>query len=170
MKNDGQTIRDSDPWNSRWTKDPHWLNNVFLLSTVLQGLERYDLPAMLNHVLTYTEKEKLHFVGHSMGSTTFMVTKSSLYPLQYCLDNVCQYKHIMRHATFMVTKSSKEVIQKPDNLHKIWVPLQVLNSLEPNWGDHIGVAVLLAPVAYIDHTTSPIRSCICVRALHMYQF
>ena len=86
---------------------------------VSQVLERYDLPAMLNHVLTYTEKEKLHFVGHSMGSTTFMVTKSSLYPFQYCLDNVCQFKHIMRHATLMVTKSSKEVIQKPDNLHKI---------------------------------------------------
>ena len=61
----------------------------------------------------------------------------------------------------MVTKSSIEVVQKPGNLHKIWVPLQVLNSLEPNWGDHIGVAVMLAPVAYIDHTTSPIRSCIC---------
>ena len=116
---------------------------------------------MLNHVLTYTEKEKLHFVGHSMGSTTFMVTKSSMHPFQYCLDNVCQFKHIMRHTTFMVTQSSVEVIQKPGNLHKIWVPLQVLNSLEPNWGDHIGVAVMLAPVAYIDHTTSPIRSCIC---------
>ena len=72
----------------------------------------------------------------------------------------CQFKHIMRHTTFMVTKSSIEVIQKPGNLHKIWVPLKVLNSLEPNWGDHIGVAVMLAPVAYIDHTTSPIRSCI----------
>jgi len=79
---------DSDYWQFSWDE-----------------MAKYDLPAMLNHVLTYTEKEKLHFVGHSMGSTTFMV----------------------------------------------------LNSLEPNWGDHIGVAVLLAPVAYIDHTTSPIR-------------
>ena len=33
MKNDGQPIRDSVPWNSRCTKDPRWLNNVFLFST-----------------------------------------------------------------------------------------------------------------------------------------
>ena len=33
MKNDGQPIRDSVPWNSRCTKDPCWLNNVFLFST-----------------------------------------------------------------------------------------------------------------------------------------
>ena len=30
MKNDGQPIRDSVPW---CTKDPRWLNNVFLFST-----------------------------------------------------------------------------------------------------------------------------------------
>ena len=33
MKNDGQPIRDSVPWNSRYTKDPRWLNNVFIFST-----------------------------------------------------------------------------------------------------------------------------------------
>ena len=33
MKNDGQPIRYSVPRNSRCTKDPRWLNNVFLFST-----------------------------------------------------------------------------------------------------------------------------------------
>ena len=33
MKNDGQPISDSVPWNSRCTKDPHWLDNVFLFSS-----------------------------------------------------------------------------------------------------------------------------------------
>ena len=33
MKNDGQPIRDSVPWNFWCTKDPRWLNNIFLFST-----------------------------------------------------------------------------------------------------------------------------------------
>ena len=33
MKNDGQPIRDSVPWNSQCTKDPRWLKNFFLFST-----------------------------------------------------------------------------------------------------------------------------------------
>ena len=33
IKNNGQPIRDSVPWNSQFTKDPRWLNNVFLFST-----------------------------------------------------------------------------------------------------------------------------------------
>ena len=33
MKNDGQPIRDSVLWDSRRTKDTHWLNNVFLFCT-----------------------------------------------------------------------------------------------------------------------------------------
>ena len=33
MKINGQSIRDSVPSNSRYTKDPCWLNNVFLFST-----------------------------------------------------------------------------------------------------------------------------------------
>ena len=33
MKNNGQPMRDSVPWNFQCTKDPRWLNNVFLFST-----------------------------------------------------------------------------------------------------------------------------------------
>jgi len=33
----------------------------------------YDLPAMLKHVLGYTKEENIFYVGHSMGTTSFMV-------------------------------------------------------------------------------------------------
>ena len=46
----------------------------------------------------------MYFVGHSMGTTTYMV----------------------------------------------------MNSLDPTWSDRVELAVMLAPVAYVDHMTSPI--------------
>ena len=33
----------------------------------------FDLPAMLKHVMSYTQKDEVFYVGHSMGTTTFMV-------------------------------------------------------------------------------------------------
>ncbi|XP_017486992.1 PREDICTED: lipase 3-like [Rhagoletis zephyria] len=36
----------------------------------------YDLPAMFEYVLRTTMKDSLHYVGHSMGTTTFMVLMS----------------------------------------------------------------------------------------------
>jgi lysosomal acid lipase/cholesteryl ester hydrolase len=35
---------------------------------------KYDIPAMIDHVLNTTRQEKIHYVGHSMGTTAFMVT------------------------------------------------------------------------------------------------
>ena len=34
---------------------------------------QYDLPAMLNVALDTTRQEKLFYIGHSMGTTGFMV-------------------------------------------------------------------------------------------------
>jgi len=39
----------------------------------------YDLPAMLKHVMAYTKMEKIFYVGHSMGTTSFMVM-ANLHP------------------------------------------------------------------------------------------
>uniref|UniRef100_A0AAR5P0H5 AB hydrolase-1 domain-containing protein n=1 Tax=Dendroctonus ponderosae TaxID=77166 RepID=A0AAR5P0H5_DENPD len=33
----------------------------------------YDLPATIDYILNITGKEKLHFIGHSQGTTTFFV-------------------------------------------------------------------------------------------------
>ncbi|EDS37576.1 lysosomal acid lipase [Culex quinquefasciatus] len=37
----------------------------------------YDLPAMVNYILQATNSEKLHYVGHSQGTTQFFVLTSS---------------------------------------------------------------------------------------------
>lgn len=33
----------------------------------------YDLPAMIDYALTYTGRQKLHYIGHSMGTTVYIV-------------------------------------------------------------------------------------------------
>lgn len=38
----------------------------------------YDLPAMIDYTLYITGQEKLHYVGHSQGTTTFMVMLSQI--------------------------------------------------------------------------------------------
>nr|AWU67118.1 putative triacylglycerol lipase [Crangon crangon] len=40
-------------------------------------MAKYDLPAMLDYVLDKTGVEKLHYVGHSMGTTVFFALMSS---------------------------------------------------------------------------------------------
>ncbi|CAB3251568.1 unnamed protein product [Arctia plantaginis] len=39
----------------------------------------YDIPAMIDYALAHTGKEKLHYIGHSMGTTSFF-TMASLRP------------------------------------------------------------------------------------------
>ncbi|XP_031768044.2 lipase 3-like [Galleria mellonella] len=39
---------------------------------------RYDLPAMIDYILLKTKEEKLIYIGHSQGSTTFFVLCSEL--------------------------------------------------------------------------------------------
>ena len=47
MKNVGQPIRDSLPWYSWFTKDPRWLNNVFLFSTEIWAEQLKKAPCIL---------------------------------------------------------------------------------------------------------------------------
>ena len=37
----------------------------------------YDIPAMIDLILSKTKHEKIHYVGHSMGTTGFMVMMNS---------------------------------------------------------------------------------------------
>ena len=39
-------------------------------------MAKNDLPAELNYVLDKTGKEKIYYIGHSMGTTTYMVMNS----------------------------------------------------------------------------------------------
>ena len=59
MKNDGQPIRDSVPWNSRCTKDPCWLNIVFLFSTEIWAEQLKKAP----YTNKYTNKAMTSQVG-----------------------------------------------------------------------------------------------------------
>jgi len=66
---------------------------------------KYDLPAALNYVIEQTGgEEKIFYVGHSMGSTTYML----------------------------------------------------MNSLDPTWSDKVEVATFFAPIAYVEHMSSPL--------------
>jgi len=38
---------------------------------------RFDLPAVIDYVLNATGKEKLSYIGHSMGTTMFFVLLST---------------------------------------------------------------------------------------------
>jgi pimeloyl-ACP methyl ester carboxylesterase len=34
-------------------------------------VDRYDLPAMLSHVMAVTGAERFHYIGHSMGTLSY---------------------------------------------------------------------------------------------------
>jgi len=68
-------------------------------------MAKYDLPTMLNYTLKNTGKDKIYYMGHSMGTTTYMA----------------------------------------------------MNSMDQTWAERVELAVLLAPVAYMDHMESPIK-------------
>merc|ERR1711962_61227 len=71
-------------------------------------MAKYDLPAMLNYVMETTRQEKIYYIGHSMGTTTFMVM-NSLDPswadkveLAVLLAPVAYTKHIKSPARLLV--------------------------------------------------------------------
>ena len=38
----------------------------------IDQMAEFDLPSMLNYVMTYTGQDKIFYTGHSLGTTTFM--------------------------------------------------------------------------------------------------
>ncbi|XP_055596400.1 lipase 3-like [Uranotaenia lowii] len=64
----------------------------------------YDLPAMIDYVLSYTGKQKLHYLGHSQGTTSFFV----------------------------------------------------MTSMKPEYNDKIVLMQAMAPVAFMEHMSSPL--------------
>ena len=66
---------------------------------------KYDIPATITKILEETSQKKIFYIGHSMGTTGFMVMAN----------------------------------ERPDML------------------DHIHLASLMAPVAYVDNMKSPVR-------------
>jgi pimeloyl-ACP methyl ester carboxylesterase len=53
------TDKDKEFWNFSWNE-----------------MGKYDVPAVLNYILDKTGEEKIFYVGHSMGSTMFIIAMS----------------------------------------------------------------------------------------------
>ncbi|XP_045761308.1 lipase 3-like [Maniola jurtina] len=75
----------------------------------------YDLPAVINYVLSATKKLKVYYVGHSQGSTNFFVM-GSLRPdynekvrLSVQLAPVAWMKNIKSPVPKIITRQSKEI-------------------------------------------------------------
>merc|ERR1712121_434670 len=51
--------RDNDFWQFSWDE-----------------MAKYDLPTELNFVMNHTDSQKIYYVGHSMGTTTYMAMNS----------------------------------------------------------------------------------------------
>jgi len=56
------------------TLDPNTDHNYWMFSW--DEMAKYDLPSMLNYVMENTQQEKIYYIGHSMGTTTYMVMNS----------------------------------------------------------------------------------------------
>ena len=63
-KNNGQPIRNSVPWNSRCTKDPGWLNNVFLFSTEIWAEQLKKAPCIYGR-MDKVKNAETHFPAPS---------------------------------------------------------------------------------------------------------
>lgn len=50
------------------------IRNLCLYSLHEHGV--YDLPAIINYVIKETNTEQVHYIGYSMGSTTFFIFTS----------------------------------------------------------------------------------------------
>lgn len=67
------------PWNNFRVTNSFWFHfnrfkqKIFLLIFRWHEIGIYDLPATIDYVLNKTNTDKLHYVGHSQGTTSFFV-------------------------------------------------------------------------------------------------
>jgi len=87
----------------------------------------YDIPAMIDTVLLYTGQEKVHYVGHSMGTTAFMVM----------MQERPEYKEKVKMANLLAPVAYVEHMRSPIRLLTPFV-----DSIE--WiADHLGLGEFL---------------------------
>ena len=44
-----------------------------ILTSSWDEMGKYDIPAMIDQIISITEQEKIFYIGHSMGTTGFIV-------------------------------------------------------------------------------------------------
>ena len=123
-------------------------------------MAKYDLPSELNFVMNHTRKEKvqiykienivwqrylqsqIYYVGHSMGTSTYMAM-NSMDPTW--ADKVRSKKRKTAVFYCSLLLALDDVVK---NSH---------HQTSPEIHFKVELAVLLAPIAFVDHMNSPIK-------------
>ncbi|XP_043653944.1 lipase 3 [Drosophila teissieri] len=97
-------------YSNRHTKLKASQNAFWHFSWHEMGME--DLPAMIDYILSATQQEALHFVGHSQGCTTLMVLLSMKpeYNRRIKTANLMAPAVFMEHATNKLMKMFGSII------------------------------------------------------------
>ncbi|KAF2891758.1 hypothetical protein ILUMI_14415, partial [Ignelater luminosus] len=68
---------------TRWSRKHAWLNPdvdrkaYWSLGNHFQQIGEYDLPAFMNYILNVTKQEKLFYIGHSQGGSSYFALTSA---------------------------------------------------------------------------------------------
>ena len=91
MKSDGQPIRDPVPWNSRCTKYPRWLNNVFLFSTGIwtEQLKKHPVCTCLCLLTTTWIQRIAGPFNTSRQRWNWKVLTHKIFKHSECLEGFC---------------------------------------------------------------------------------
>ena len=91
MKIDRQPIRDPVPWNSRCTKDPRWLNNVFLFSTEIwtEQLKKHPVCTCLCLLTTTWIQRIAGPFNTSRQRWNWKVLTHKIFKHSECLEGFC---------------------------------------------------------------------------------
>ena len=120
MKNDGQPIRVSVPWNSRCTNDPRWLNNVFLFSTEIWAgqLKKHPIYELLppkiiawfsmNFLSVWPTRTKLN-EGNSWRQSSFLALKC------WSMCHIHKVWNDQHYLLLIPTDTKKEMFEPPEN-------------------------------------------------------
>lgn len=84
-----------------------------------------DLPAMIDYVLNYTKQQTLHYIGHSMGTTTLFILLSmkpeynSKINLGICLAPIAIWKERIPLPEYIFNKMPKIAVRIRRQSHNI---------------------------------------------------
>lgn len=84
----------------------------------------FDLPAMIDYTLAQTQQTKLHYIGHSMGTTVYFVMISEI----PSYNNKIISSQLLAPATYMHNTRSPYVIWLATWMHTIDMALQIMGT------------------------------------------
>ena len=110
MKNNGQPIRDSVPWNSRCKKDPRWLNNVFLFSTEILAGQLKKAPCIFDkYIHLYIFRRDTTNPAESSSPTVADLTSRTMWVTR-----------TRTHKSHYLKRTGMHDYTSPENLYLCW--------------------------------------------------